>query len=85
MNLDINAAWELIAEWVWLLIPFLLLQAILLITALISILRKKNVTGSEKLPWILLAIFVNVFGPIIYFIFGSNFLDKKAAEREDDR
>ena len=66
----------------WLFIPLALLQITLFLTALVSILRK-DVPAMEKLPWILLALLLNVIGPIIYFVFGSNRLDEAAARKED--
>ena len=78
---ELQAAWEILAEWIWLLIPLALLQFVLFLAALVSVLRKP-VTGTEKLPWILL-LFVNIIGPILYFVIGSGKLDEKAARRGD--
>ena len=86
MELDIIVS-ELIAlirDFLWLLIPLIVLQFALFLVALISLLRKR-VTFAEKLPWLLVIIIFNTLGPIIYFIIGSGELDKKAAEREDFR
>ena len=84
INTDFATGWAIITSMLWLFVPMFLLWFVLLITSLISILRK-DVSGTEKLPWLLLVIFVSTFGPIIYFVFGSSMLDKKAADREDDR
>ncbi|MCL2562470.1 MAG: PLD nuclease N-terminal domain-containing protein [Oscillospiraceae bacterium] len=78
----LQLAIDLIMEWIWIILPLFILQLVLFIAALVSILRK-DVTGTEKLPWILLSLFANTFGPIIYFIFGSGYLDRKSAEREN--
>ena len=80
MNLDTSF---LSMNLILLLTPILLVQLVLFLTALVSILRK-DVTGSEKLPWICL-LFVNIIGPIIYFAVGSTKLDEKAAERGERR
>jgi len=79
----LQTAWEFISEWIFLLAPIAALQAILCITALVSIVRKKNVTRGEKLPWVFLAILGQMLGPIIYFVIGSNKLDEKAGRREE--
>ncbi|MCL2569552.1 MAG: PLD nuclease N-terminal domain-containing protein [Oscillospiraceae bacterium] len=84
INTDFAAAWVVFTSMLWLFIPILMLWFILLVAALISIARK-DVPGMEKLPWIILVVLVSTFGPIIYFVIGSGHLDKKAAEREDDR
>lgn len=54
--------WALIA-------PLLMMQLVLMIVALIDIIRQ-NATKGPKWLWILIIIFINIFGPIIYFIFG---------------
>ena len=79
---EFQAVLDFIMDWILLLVPLFLLQLALLTAALISI-AYKRATGMEKLPWILLVILLNIFGPIIYFVIGSNKLDEKAARRED--
>ena len=59
------------------LLPLAAMQLVLLIAALMGIMRK-DVTGSEKLPWVILVIFVSLIGPILYFAMGSKILDEKA-------
>jgi len=65
-------------------IPLLIVQLILMITALVSVV-KKEVSGSDKILWILIIIFVSTIGPIIYFAIGSNMLDQKITQDEGDR
>ena len=62
------------------MIPVAVMQAVFVIAALVSIIRKPLPMAS-KWKWIPL-IFVNVvfpIGSIIYFAIGSESLDKKAA------
>jgi len=54
-----------------------LFQLVFFILALVSVLRK-DVTGSEKLPWILVIIFGSTIGCIIYFAIGNKQLNEKA-------
>ncbi|MGP4060850.1 PLD nuclease N-terminal domain-containing protein [Halobacillus sp. H74] len=49
--------------------PLLIIQLILMITALISLLRT-DATNGPKWMWVLIILFVNTLGPIAYFIFG---------------
>lgn len=49
--------------------PILSIQLILLIVALIDLL-KINDTNGPKWLWALIIIFVNILGPILYFVFG---------------
>ena len=63
--------------------PLAVLQLILAIAVIVSLARKALPWG-EKWPW-LLTILVNLIGPIIYFVIGSNKLDEKVAERPDQQ
>ncbi|WP_251554030.1 PLD nuclease N-terminal domain-containing protein [Neobacillus muris] len=54
--------WALIA-------PLLVIQAILLIVALIDLIRI-HATNGPKWVWAIVIILVNIIGPIVYFIFG---------------
>ena len=64
------------------IIPLLIIQLVLCITALVSVV-KKDVPGADKLLWVLIIIFVTTIGPILYFAVGSNMLDQKIAQREE--
>ena len=54
--------WALIA-------PLFIIQIVLMIIALIDI-RRIHAKNGPKWAWVLVVIFVNTIGPIIYFIFG---------------
>lgn len=51
------------------LAPFILIQFILLIVALIDLIKRPQTTG-PKWVWILIIVCINIFGPMLYFIFG---------------
>jgi hypothetical protein len=53
------------------ILPLILLQLSLVIFSIIDI-SKKGVKNLSPLIWILIVIFVNFFGPIIYILFGRN-------------
>lgn len=55
-------AWELIA-------PLIVLQFVLMIVALVSWFKDEDVNG-PKWVWLLVILFVNIFGPILYFLVG---------------
>ncbi|WP_336606101.1 PLD nuclease N-terminal domain-containing protein [Heyndrickxia oleronia] len=40
-----------------------------MITALLSLVKQQNTKGSKWL-WAVIIIFVNLLGPVIYFVFG---------------
>lgn len=54
-----------------LFIPLVLLNIGLMITALIHVLRHPNYRFGNKALWIILVIFLQFFGPVIYFVFGK--------------
>ncbi|WP_456274373.1 PLD nuclease N-terminal domain-containing protein [Bacillus sp. AK031] len=54
--------WGLIA-------PLIIIQFILMITALVDVIRIKDTNGPKWL-WVLLILFVNIIGPIAYFVIG---------------
>ncbi|WP_332647459.1 PLD nuclease N-terminal domain-containing protein [Lysinibacillus sp. 54212] len=54
--------WALIA-------PLLILQLILLVVALVDLARIHKTNG-PKILWVFVIIFVNLIGPILYFIVG---------------
>lgn len=58
--MDIN--WGIIA-------PFLIIQFILVIVALIDWVKIQNTRG-PKLMWVFIILFVNIIGPILYFTIG---------------
>lgn len=53
-----------------LVLPLIILQFILAITALVHVLRHPNYRFGNKVIWILVVLFVQFIGPIFYFVFG---------------
>ncbi len=55
-----------------LLIPLILVQLALQIAALVNLLKRDNaqIRWNNKLIWILIIIFGEVIGPILYFVLG---------------
>jgi hypothetical protein len=52
-------------------VPLLVLQLVLLVVALYDLTRpERRVKGDSKVVWALIIIFVNLLGPLIYFLFG---------------
>jgi predicted ABC-type exoprotein transport system permease subunit len=52
-----------------LILPLIILQLILVIIALIDWTRAEQTNGSKWI-WLLIILFISLFGPILYFIFG---------------
>ena len=54
-----------------LLAPIIVIQIGLLIAALVDLGHdERRVRGGNKLVWVLVIVFVNIIGPIIYFVAG---------------
>ena len=51
------------------LIPVILIQLVLMISALVDLIRREHTRG-PKWIWVLVILFVNYIGPIIYFVAG---------------
>ena len=54
-----------------LLVPIVLIQLGLMVAALIDLERdERRVRGGSKFVWAIVIVFVNVIGPILYFVAG---------------
>jgi hypothetical protein len=61
---------ELLGTINWAVIaPFIVIEGILLIVALIDWAKTDRFNG-PKWMWFFIIIFINILGPILYFIFG---------------
>jgi hypothetical protein len=52
-----------------LLAPIFIIQLILLVVSLVDLSRIEKTNG-PKLLWVFIIIFVNIIGPILYFVIG---------------
>lgn len=57
-----NIPWHLI----W---PIIVVQLILMMVALVDVIRHQRTNGPFVM-WIFIIIFINLIGPILYFVFG---------------
>jgi hypothetical protein len=64
-----NSILDLLMKYLPLLIPLIIIQLGLMIAALID-LTKREKTRGPKWMWALIVIFVNMIGPIVYFVVG---------------
>ena len=53
-----------------LFIPLIIAEVILAVTALIQVLRHPHSRVGTKIMWALIVLFIQVIGPIAYFILG---------------
>lgn len=57
---DIN--WSIFA-------PIIVVQIVLTLSALIDWIKQENTRG-PKMLWLIIILFVNILGPILYFVIG---------------
>lgn len=62
---------EFITNNLPLLIPIFLIQLVLIAFALLDLSRRDSTRG-PKWVWVLVIVFVNMIGPIIYFLLGRD-------------
>ena len=60
---------EIIKQYLPLLIPVVLIELALLITALVDLIRREKTRG-PKWVWVLVIVLFNFIGPIVYFVAG---------------
>lgn len=65
----VNTIFDQLMKLLPLLIPLFLIQLGLMIAALIDLIKREKTKG-PKWVWILIVVFVNMIGPIIYFVIG---------------
>jgi hypothetical protein len=61
---------EQLREYIPFLIPIIIIELVLAITALVHVLKHPNYRFGSKVFWVLFVLFIQIIGPIIYFAFG---------------
>lgn len=57
-------------EYLPFILPVMVIEFILLVTALVHVLKHPNYKFGNRAVWVLIVVFIQVFGPILYFVFG---------------
>jgi hypothetical protein len=60
---------EDLGELIPLLIPIILVEIVLVVIALVDLIRRERTRG-PKWVWVLVILFINLIGPIVYLLFG---------------
>lgn len=58
-------------EYLPILLPIIIIQYGLAIFALVHVLKHPNYKFGNKIIWVLVVLFINIIGPIVYFVFGK--------------
>lgn len=59
-----------IIEFLPFVIPLLIIELLLAITALVHILKHPNYRFGNRTIWILIVLLIQIIGPVVYFVFG---------------
>ena len=59
-------------EYLGLLLPVILLELALAVTALVHVLRHKKYKMGSRLIWIPVVLFIQILGPVAYFLLGRS-------------
>lgn len=62
---------DMLVKYIPILLPLVLLEVIIMLFALVHIIRHPNVKRGNRVVWILLILFVQFAGPILYFLIGK--------------
>ena len=60
-----------IKEYLPFLIPLLVIQVALMAASVVHILKNRKFRFGNTTMWILIAVFINIVGPILYFTIGK--------------
>ncbi len=61
---------NILGEYFPFLIPLIILELTLAITALVHVLKNPHYKFGNKVMWVIIVVFIQIIGPIIYFAFG---------------
>lgn len=61
---------EDIVEYLPFLIPIIIIELVLMITALIHVLKHRNYRFGNRIMWIFIVVLVQIIGPVLYFTVG---------------
>jgi len=67
--MDNVTIWDQVVKYLPLLIPLFVIQLGLMIAGLVDLIKREKTRG-PKWVWFLVVLFVNIIGPIIYFVVG---------------
>lgn len=57
-------------EYLPFLIPLVIIELALMVTALIHVLKHPHYRFGNKTFWVIVVLFIQIIGPISYFVFG---------------
>lgn len=62
---------EMLREYLPFLLPVIVLEIVLAVTALVHILRHDKYRLGNRVLWIILVLVIQIIGPVMYFVWGK--------------
>lgn len=62
--------WQFFIDNLPLFLPLLILELVLMITALTHVLRHRDYRFGNRMMWVLIVVVIQIIGPVIYFVLG---------------
>lgn len=62
---------EILKEYWIYLMPLIIIQLVLCVSAIVHILKHNHYKIGNRTIWIIVALFINIIGPILYFTIGK--------------
>lgn len=59
-----------IIEYLPFIVPIVLIEMILMLTALIHVLKHKKYRFGNQIMWVIIVVLLQIIGPILYFTIG---------------
>jgi hypothetical protein len=59
-------------------IPILIIEIILIVISLVDLSKRKKVQFDNKIIWVIIIVFLNLIGPILYLAWGRHAEDKES-------
>jgi hypothetical protein len=59
-----------VKEYLPFLIPIIIIELTLAITALVHVIKHPNYRFGNKVLWIIVVLLIQIIGPVVYFVFG---------------
>lgn len=62
--------WQFLMDNLPLLLPLILLELLLMITALVHVLKHPYYRFGNRILWVIIVVVIQIIGPVVYFAFG---------------
>lgn len=61
---------EALQEYLPVLLPLIIVELVLMVTALVHVLKHNTYRFGNKVMWAIIVVVFQIIGPVVYFVFG---------------